>query len=131
MGYLLGGMFLTVGLVIASVGGYFFCSTRELIRSGLRSVGTVVELRKSPTNRSFYPIVRFETSDNRTITAATKIGSNPPTHKVGESVTVLYRAVSPEHIRLETPFHLWFLTCLFGGLGLVFGIVGGAMLLFR
>jgi hypothetical protein len=130
MSDLLGGIFLTVGLVIASVSGCFFWGTRDLLRSGLRSPGKVVELRKSPTSRYYSPVVEFETADHRVITAACKISSNPPTHKVGDSVTVLYRAMSPEHIRLDEPFHLWFLTCLFGGLSLIFAIIGGAMLVF-
>src|ERR1700677_3519831 len=109
---LLGGIFLAVGLLIASVGGYCFYNTQDLLKKGLRSPGKVVELRKSATNRCYTPVVQFETPDHRIITAACKAGSNPPAKKVADSVTVLYRALSPEDIRLDEPFDLWFLTCL-------------------
>ncbi len=128
---LVGGIFLLVGLVVASPGGYFFWCTQNRLKNGLRSPGKVVELRKSSGKRGYTPVVQFETSDHRIITAASKISSNPPMYKVGDSVTVLYRAMSPEDICLDQPLELWFLTCLFGGIGLIFVIVGGAMLIIQ
>ncbi len=130
MGKVVGGIFLMVGLLIASAGGYCFWSAQDLLKNCLRSPGKVVELRKPPANRYYTPIVQFETNDHRIITAACKIGSNPPTHKVADSVTVLYRAMSPEDICLDEPLELWFLTCLFGGIGLIFVIVGGTILIY-
>lgn len=123
----IGGIFLLVGLIIASVGAYFFRSTQDLLKNGLRSTGKVVELRKT---RSYKPVVEFETADNRTIIAVCKVGSTPPRYKVGDSVTVLYRAASPQDISLDEPFQLWFLSWLLGGLGSLFLIVGGAAVIF-
>lgn len=130
MSRVVGGIFLTVGLVVASAGGYCFWSTQDFLKNGLRSPGKVVELRKPPMSRYYTPVVQFETSDHRIITAVCKIGSNPPSHKVADSVTVIYRATSPEDILLDDPFELWFLTCLCGGLGLIFLMVGGGMLVY-
>ncbi len=128
MSRVVGGIFLTVGLVVASVGGYYFWEVQDLLENGLRSPGKVVELCRSPTNRYYVPVVQFETSDHRIITAACKIGSNPPTHEVADSVTVIYRATSPENICLDEPLELWFVTSMFGGIGLIFLMVGGGML---
>lgn len=125
-----GGIFLTIGLIIASIGGYFFLRTKDFLKNCLRSPGRVIELRKTPTSRYYRPVVQFETTDNRTITALSKFGSNPPTHKVEDAVTVLYRATSPETITLDHPLQLWFLTFLLGGIGSIFVIVGGTMLIF-
>lgn len=125
-----GGIFLAVGLVVASAGGYCFWGTQDLLKNGLRSPGKVVEMRKPPTNRYFTPVVQFETSDHRVITAVCKTGSNPPTHNVADSVTVIYRAESPEDICLDEPLELWLATCILGGIGLVFVMVGGGMLIY-
>ena len=87
-----------------------------------------MELRKPPASRYYIPVVQFEASDHRIITAACKTGSNPPTHKVDDSVTVIYRVTSPEDIHLDEPLELWLLTWILGGIGLVFIMVGGGML---
>lgn len=129
MSSIVGRIFLTIGLVLASAGGYCFWSTQDLLKNGLRSPGKVVELRKPPASRYYTPVVQFEASDHRIITTACKTGSNPPTHKVADSVTVIYRVTSPEVICLDEPLELWLLTCIFGGLGLVFIVVGGGMLI--
>jgi hypothetical protein len=127
---IIGAIFLTVGLVIASVGGYFFSSTQDLVRNGLRASGTVIELRKAPTSKGYTPVVQFETADHQNITAVGKIGSNPPAHKAGDSITVIYRADSPDDIVLDDPLDLYFFTYLFGGIGSVFVLIGGGMLIF-
>ena len=125
-----GVIFLTVGLAVTGAGGYCFWGTQDLLQTGLRSPGKVVELRKPPTNRYYIPVVQFETSDHRIITAVCKTGSNPPTHKVADLVTVIYRAASPEDIWLDEPLDLWLPTYILGGLGLIFVIVGGGMLIY-
>ncbi len=127
---MVGGIFLLIGLIISSVGGYFFLRTQDFLKNCVRSPGKVIELRKTPTSRYYKPVIEFETTDHKTITATCKFGSNPPTHNVADSVTVLYRATSPETITLDHPFQLWFLTVLFGGIGSIFVIVGGIMLIF-
>lgn len=125
-----GGIFLTVGLALGSAGAYCYCGTQDLLNNGLRSTAKVVELRKPPGARYFSPVVQFETSDHQVITAVSKSGSNPPAHQVGDTVTVFYRAGSPEDIVVDGFFELWFLTCIFGGMGLIFTLVGGGLLLY-
>jgi len=126
---LIGGIFLAVGLVVAAIGAYFFIGTQDLLQNGQRSTGKVVELRKAPTARYFSTVVEFETTAQGKVTAISKMGSNPPAHKVGDSVTVFYRAQSPEDILLDEPLELWFLSGLFGGIGLIFCTIGGGVLI--
>ena len=127
---LIGGIFLIIGLAVSSAGGYFYLSTQDFLNTGLRSSGKVVEMRKAASRNIYTPVVQFETADHRTVTAPCLIGSNPPTHKLADSVTVIYRTQSPEEFRLDEPLELWFLTWLFGGIGLVFVMIGGGMLAF-
>ena len=125
----LGTIFSVVGLLALTACGYSYWSTDNLRSTGSRATGKVIELR--PTSKGAYaPVVQFETADHKTITAASKVGSNPPAHKVSDAVTVLYRADSPEDFRLDDPLELFLVTGIFGILGLVFLSVGGGMLFF-
>lgn len=130
MSRLVGGILLTVGLAITSAGGYCFFGAQDLLNNGLRSPGKIVEMQKGPTDRYYIPVVQFETPDHRTITARCKTGSNPPVHKVADSVTVIYRASSPEDFRLDEPLELWLLTWILGGIGSIFVMVGGGLLVY-
>lgn len=125
----IGGIFLLVGIVVLSLGGYFYWNTQEFVKRAQHVTGKVIEMQRSGKN-TYAPVVQFETSDHRTITGASKISSNPPTHAVSDSVTVLYRPEDPDDFRLDEPLDLWFLPCLVGGLGSVFFIIGAAMMIF-
>lgn len=125
---IVGGVFLAVGLAVASVGGFFYLGTQDLLENGLRSTGKVIQLNKPGSSRYFTPVVQFETPDHKTITASCKTGSNPPTHKVNDSVTVIFRATSPEDIYLDEPLELWLAASILGGIGSIFLLVGGGML---
>lgn len=125
-----GVIFLIVGLSIASAGGYCFWTTQDFLRNGLRSTGTVVGMRRPPASRYSLPVVQFETEDHNVITAVCKTGTNPPRHKVDDTVTVIYRAAAPEDIFLDDPVELWLLPSIFGGIGSIFVLVGGGMLIF-
>lgn len=130
MSKVVGAIFLAVGLLIASVAGYFAWTTQDLLRNGIHSSAKVVEMRKPQFSRYSLPVVEFETPDHKTITAICKTGTNPPTHKVNDSVTVIYRAASPEDIRLNEPIELWLVPWLLAGIAWLFVMIGGSMLFF-
>lgn len=125
---LIGGIFCTVGLVASIAAGYCYWSTENLLKTGLRAQGKVVEMLRS--GKSYTPVVQFETAEHKTITQASKVGSNPPSHKVADSVTVLYHADDPEDFRIDEPLEIWFMTGIFGFLGSIFVIIGGSMLVY-
>src|SRR6185312_1410410 len=70
----------------------------HLEAQGLRAPGEVVSLKSewssgsgsSSGHYSYYPIVQFRTPDNARIEFKNSIGSNPPSHRPGDKVTVLY-----------------------------------------
>jgi len=75
----------------------------HLEAAGLRAPGEVVSLKEewssgsgsSSGHYTYYPIVRFSTPDNARIEFKDSIGSNPPSHRAGDKVTVLYLAENP------------------------------------
>jgi hypothetical protein len=88
---LLGGI-AAVGLAI-----YVGRETAQLSTTGARAAGHVVEVRaESDSDGTTYrAIVRFE-AGGETVQFRDKVGSYPPSHRVGDAVTVLYLKRSPE-----------------------------------
>ncbi|MBX9687223.1 MAG: DUF3592 domain-containing protein [Candidatus Obscuribacterales bacterium] len=126
----IGSIFLAVGLSLGSAALIFYLNTQDLLSQGLRSQGTVVDLRRSSRN-AYAPVVRFETIDHQTITAASTAASNPPAFKIADSVTVLYRAKTPSEIHLlNDPLDLWLLPGILAFLSLIFASVGGGILVY-
>ncbi|HYM02032.1 MAG TPA: DUF3592 domain-containing protein, partial [Stellaceae bacterium] len=73
----------------------------HLEAAGMRAEGQVVRLKEEWRSGSggsrytYYPIVKFRTPDNATVEFKDSIGSNPPSHRPGDRVTVLYLADNP------------------------------------
>jgi hypothetical protein len=90
---------------------------REIARlqsSGLRAPGAVVRLKAelgsgSDSRYTYYPIVRYRTDKNVTVEFKDNVGSNPPSYRPGDKVTVLYLADSPRQdvIIDRGPFWNW------------------------
>lgn len=77
-----------------------------MIRTGTRTVGVVTShtSRRSHgmdnhTSVLFFPSVRFQTEDGKTVEFHNKVGSNAPP-KVGEEVTVIYDPERPEEAKV-------------------------------
>jgi hypothetical protein len=72
------------------------------------------------------PVVSYEVrGEPYQITGS--VSSYPPAYHIGESARVLYSPGQPRSERLESWLDFWFLPLLFGGIGLVFGLIGGGL----
>lgn len=119
-----------MGLALVVLGLRFASATRAFIDRSARASGTVVELARSREGGSYFPVVRFETPDGRTVTFRNRTGGDPPSHRVGETVPVLYDRAQPERAAIDTPSSLWLGPVLVGGLGVIFcAVAAGALLL--
>jgi Protein of unknown function (DUF3592) len=106
---------LAIFAVILLCVGIF--QAREIARlqsSGLRAPGAVVRLKAelgsgSDSRYTYYPIVRYRTDKNVTVEFKDNVGSNPPSYRPGDKVTVLYLADSPRQdvIIDRGPFWNW------------------------
>jgi hypothetical protein len=69
----------------------------HLEAAGLRAQGQVVRLKQEYGSGSstYYAIVKFRTEGNQTIEFKDDVGSNPPSRRPGDTVTVLYLADNP------------------------------------
>ena len=88
-------------IVLLAVGIFQARDIARLESSGLRAQGEVVRLKGEMSSGSnsrpnYYPIVRYRTDRNVMIEFKDTIGSNPPSYRTGDKVTVLYRADNPQ-----------------------------------
>jgi|SRR5215471_14764761 len=84
-------------LLLAGIGIYQGMRIARLESHGLRAAGQVVRLQEenSSDSSSYYPIVRYRTDKNVTIEFKDAIGSDPPSYRTGDRVTVLYLSERP------------------------------------
>jgi hypothetical protein len=95
--------FLAVfAVILVAVGIYQSKTIARLEASGLRANGEVVRLKDEYSSGSggghysYYAIVRFRTDKNVTLEFKDNVGSNPPNHRPGDKVTVLYLPDNPQ-----------------------------------
>jgi hypothetical protein len=73
----------------------------RLEAAGLRAPGEVVRLKEEYSSSGgghydYFAVVKFRTDNNVTVEFKDDIGSNPPSHRSGDKVTVLYLADTPQ-----------------------------------
>ncbi len=89
-----------VAVLLLGIGVYQSMKISRLETQGLRAQGQVVrmnsESRSSGGGYTYYPVVRFRTAANTTVEFKDSVGTNPPTHRAGDKVTVLYLPGDPQ-----------------------------------
>ena len=126
---------LTVGIVFSLVGGLLaligvvlFIRTRTYISQAQRVKGTVIKMVYSTSNGGGYaPVYQFKTLDGQNIVIQDSLSSNPPRFQVGQEIDVLYESENPQKARINKWMNLYFVPVLLGGMGLIFGGVGIAI----
>lgn len=91
-----------------------------------RAAGRVVHLvQKGSGNDIYYcPVTVFRDGTGIEHTIQSSGGSNPPRFRVGNAVTVLYRAENPDSAMIQDRFMLWIYPLLFLAIGAVYGTAG-------
>jgi hypothetical protein len=122
------GIFFVAGLGMLA-GGYFSVQrTHHFIAGAVTVQGVVVEnVLKSSTNNdgtswSYYPHVRFRTTEGRDIDFVSNAGSGRPSFPVNQPVAVLYDPQQPEKASINSFGQLWGLSLILGILGVVFTV---------
>jgi len=126
-----GLFFVPTAAILLGVAIFFFVRTRRFLARAIDTQGTVIGLvasRGSEGATTYKPVVQFTTPEGGTFQFTDSVGSSPPGFDVGEAAPVKYDPQNPQRARIGTGFRLWFLVVLLGGLGLIFGIVGAALL---
>ncbi|WP_422736762.1 DUF3592 domain-containing protein [Micromonospora sp. WMMD729] len=104
---------LVVLVIVAGLGlaGMAYALVRfrrdlALLRRGVRTPGEVVELRpvtRGNGPRTYYPVVRYRTSDGAVVTATPGRFRQTPLSAAPGPVTVVYEPERPNRILVESP----------------------------
>jgi hypothetical protein len=109
-----------MALIFGSVSFLTYNSSHRLVTTGATASGTVTDLiYLRGTGRSssgvYYPIVKFQTPEGKTIEDRATFGSSPAPYKAGDTVRVYFDPRKPaETWVIDNWFDLYFLPALFG-----------------
>jgi uncharacterized protein DUF3592 len=125
-------IFFAIGLGLL-IGSYFTVRhTRHFLQIAISAPGVVVDniYRESSSSGnqgpswSYYPHIRFQTTDGQKIDFVSSTGSNPPSYSVNEPVNVLYDPQQPYTASLNSFGSLWGATIVLVILGVAFTAPG-------
>jgi hypothetical protein len=122
--------FAGTGALILAFAAFLFRCARNFGRKATTVAGTVVAQAESTTGEGrvrFAPVVQFATAEGRTVRFTDRLGTNPPSQAVGDTVAVSYDPADPERARIAGSD--WFLAGLFTFIGGAFLLAGLIVLL--
>lgn len=122
---LLKGTFSIVGVILFIVCFFITRETLTSIANSTTTTGEVIALVGSDTKKS---VVRFSTPDGGVYTLESSVSSNPPQHRVGDKVGVLYQTDNPGEAKLNSFLDLWFASIITGILAVSFSGIGFGMI---
>ena len=134
--WLLGAAFMTVGIILSTAAGFLWGGAARFEGRALTAEGRVVGLVRSMAlshrrHRSYKPVVVFTGRDGRSRKAVGRLASYPPAYRIGEKVRVLYDPQTPEDVSIGNSLtDKRFPAYIFGGIGMIFDLVGGGFLFF-
>jgi hypothetical protein len=110
-------------LITAAVWAF---SSHRLTTTALRATGRVVQLdrRHSDSGDSHFPVFDYSDRNGAAHRIYSNVGSYPPSHQMGDAVTVLYLPGQEASAKLDDWFDFWGVPILLLSLGVVYLIVG-------
>lgn len=123
---------LAVGSAFILVGGWFVHRHHldEFIFGRATAQGRVVENYPSTGGSTYRAIVYFRAQDGRDVTVGDWISLNPPSFRVGQSVTLFYDPKDPQHAMIDRGWKNYLPLGIPGVMGFLM-ILGGIQRLFR
>jgi hypothetical protein len=126
--WLFGGVFGGVGLLLLAFAALALVSTIQFRSGAIAVEGKVVDMDRN--GKSYAPIVEFTDRAGNTH-RVTGNASNPPGYRRGDTATVRYAAEHPEDARIDGFMNNWFLPTILGGMGALFGSIGGGFIVWE
>jgi hypothetical protein len=123
-------IFAAVGVACACLSAGFAIASYHFASTAAHVEGTVTRMQVTSNRGSSAPVVRYEV-DGKSYEFQSSVSSNPPAHVVGDKVTVMYHPERPGDGRIASFLEMWFMPMLLGFFGIVFGAIGGGLMLAR
>lgn len=121
-------IFAAIGLAMLLVSSWIWTRERNFEAGATRVTGTVVDMRyerDTDGGGHYFPIVAFVTARGDSVSFRSRVGTSPPSHQVGETVTVLYDPANVQDASLSGFFSLYIGAFITGLFALIFGGIGG------
>lgn len=122
----IGILAIVCGSVCLAASAAWAIYSRHLTSTALRATGHITQLveRHDDHGDSYYPVFTFADRSGVAHTIYSSAGSYPPSHQVGDSVTVMCYAGAESDAHLVDWFTLWGMPILLAALGIVYLAVG-------
>ena len=128
---IVGFLVLLSALVSLGLAAFFYQRTQKFLRDATRADGKVVRIVERPSRDSgtlFYPVYVFRDAGGQEREIYSSAGSFPPSHSVGDTVSLLYRPDQPNDTKTDDFFSLWGLPAILGGFGVLEFLVGAGLI---
>jgi len=121
-----------VGIFMIALGAFFWYRTKNFVGKAQETKGTVTELRYDSDSEGggYYSVFQFKTMNGQEIEKVSNIRTNPPQHKVGQVIDILYDPANPNDARIKKTTNLYFVPFLLGGMGIIFVCTGIVVVIF-
>lgn len=119
---------LIVGAILFIAASKFLKDRLAFLKSGERTVATVIELERSSSSDGGYtykPIFKFSTHKKEEVVYTGYFSSSPAGWNVGEEAGVVYNADNPEEVKVLTYFGTFGLPLILFCISLPFLLIGG------
>ena len=126
------------GLVCLGLGAAFWAAavfswmrTRRFVEESVPAFGEVIKLVEHHDEGVTYaPVIRFAGPGGRVVEFTESVSSNPPSHRVGEQVKILYHREDPTRARVASTLNLYLLALIFAVIAGILSIVGLTLTVF-
>ena len=143
MAYLCAAVSGLVCVIMVLIAGGLALNTASFLSGSATTTGTVVgfstrescdrddhdDERGSVCTTLYAPRVLFTTADGRRVEYTSSTATNPPRYAEGEQVGVRYQPDDPTRARIHAFADLWLAPTIVGGIGVIFGLIGGVLAL--
>jgi hypothetical protein len=119
-----GGLTISGSLsLLVALGSFLACW--DFVHTAERAAGHVTQVVESGQGRGLYaPVFAFHDSRGVQHVVHSNLFSDPPEHRIGDAVGVLYSEKDPEHAKPDTFFSIWGLPVTAGFIGVTHLTVG-------
>ncbi|MEO9462084.1 MAG: DUF3592 domain-containing protein [Marinomonas sp.] len=127
-----GGIFFTLGIVFSCTGAAFYYNDRQLEAKVGQASGIVIALNRHRDTEGtimYRPEVEFRDQQGTLHRFTSDVSSSSPGVALGGPVDVIYDPDAPGDAGIDSFMYRYFLLLIFAGMGGLFALIGGAMLL--
>lgn len=121
------GLFVVVGCILLIIAGYMFYSNIHFQRVALLAEGVVTEVRYERVGHSkgtYYPVIAFNTEQNKRVVFESSTGSSSYRGTEGKSMDVIYSANAPENAKINDMVSQWVAPIILASIGFAMTVAG-------